>query len=198
MFTGIIQSKGEIKKIENRSQDKRFTFGTRDLDLSDIDAGASIAVNGVCLSVVEFSDNGFMADLSTETLSCTTFGYLDVGSEVNLEKSLKLDSRLNGHLVNGHIDGVGKVQKRTSDGRSEQFTIGIPSGLSKFICKKGSVCVDGVSLTVNESNDKFFKVNIIPLTLDETTFGKLTEGDHVNIEVDIIARYINSLVSSGK
>ena len=198
MFTGIIQAIGNITEIEDRDVDKRFKINAGKLDLSDLKTGESIAVNGTCLTIIELFDAGFYADVSGETLSCTTFCTLDAGSRVNLEKALQLSSRLDGHLVSGHIDAVGTVKQRSSDGRSEQYVFDIPDELQRYVCKKGSISVDGVSLTVNDVNGASFSVNIIPHTLQETTFADYTEGDRVNIEVDIIARYLDSLFESSK
>jgi riboflavin synthase len=196
MFSGIIEVIGKIKTIENCHGDKRFSIDTDQFAITDVKTGDSIAVNGVCLTLVEYYKQGFIADVSNETLACTTFAELQVGSKVNLEKALRLDSRLNGHMVSGHVDGIGTIQQCSQDGRSESFVIGIPEALSRYICKKGSVCVNGVSLTVNDSATSSFSVNIIPHTLETTTFSDLIQGDHVNIEVDIIARYLESLHAS--
>lgn len=195
MFTGIIEAVGTIELIEDIGSDKRFVFNTKLLDLSDVKPGDSISVNGVCLSVVELQENGFSADVSVETLSCTTFNDFVTGEKVNLEKSLLLSSRLSGHMVSGHIDGKGTIQKKTADARSERFEIIFPAELGKYICKKGSICVDGVSLTINEVDKATFSVNIIPHTKGETIFSDYVEGKQVNLEVDIVARYIDSLIS---
>lgn len=195
MFTGIIEAVGSIELIEDIGSDKRFVFNTKLLDLSDVKPGDSISVNGVCLSVVELQENGFSADVSVETLSCTTFNDFVTGEKVNLEKSLLLSSRLSGHMVSGHIDGKGTIQKKTADARSERFEIIFPAELGKYICKKGSICVDGVSLTINEVEQATFSVNIIPYTKGETIFSDYVEGKQVNLEVDIVARYIDSLIS---
>jgi len=195
MFTGIIEAVGTIELIEDIGSDKRFVFNTKLLDLSDVKPGDSISVNGVCLSVVELQENGFSADVSVETLSCTTFNDFVTGGKVNLEKSLLLSSRLSGHMVSGHIDGKGTIQKKTADARSERFEIIFPAELGKYICKKGSICVDGVSLTINEVDKATFSVNIIPYTKGETIISDYVEGKQVNLEVDIVARYIDSLIS---
>jgi riboflavin synthase len=198
MFSGIIEAIGKIKTIENCDGDKRISIDTDQFAITDVKTGESISVNGVCLTLVEHYKQGFITDVSNETLACTIFAELQVGSKVNLEKALRLDSRLNGHMVSGHVDGVGIIQKRTTDGRSERFVISIPEGLSRYICKKGSVCVSGVSLTVNNTNSSSFAVNIIPHTLKATIFADLVQGDRVNIEVDIIARYLEALHTSYK
>lgn len=195
MFTGIIEAVGTIELIEDIGSDKRFVFNTKLLDLSDVKPGDSISVNGVCLSVVELQENGFSADVSVETLSCTTFNDFVTGEKVNLEKSLLLSSRLSGHMVSGHIDGKGTILKKTADARSERFEIIFSAELGKYICKKGSICVDGVSLTINEVDKATFSVNIIPYTKGETIFSDYVEGKQVNLEVDIVARYIDSLIS---
>jgi len=156
MFTGIIEAIGSIVLIERIDSDKRFVFNTESLDLSDVKLGDSISVNGVCLSVVELQVTGFSADVSVETLSCTTFNEFETGEKVNFEKALLLSSRLSGHMVNGHVDGKGIIQKKTADARSERFEIKFPAELGKYICKKGSICVDGVSLTINEVKSNFF------------------------------------------
>jgi riboflavin synthase len=183
MFTGIIEAVGSIESIEDIGIDKRFVLNTKSLDLSDVKIGDSISVNGVCLSVIELRDKGFAADVSVETLSCTTFNELGADNKVNLEKALQLSSRLSGHMVAGHVDGKGIVQKKYTD------------ELEKYICKKGSVCIDGVSLTINDVDESTFSVNIIPHTIKETIFSEYTEGTQVNLEVDIVARYMESLVS---
>lgn len=195
MFTGIIEAVGTIELIEDIGSDKRFVFNTKLLDLSDVKQGDSISVNGVCLSVVELQENGFSADVSVETLSCTTFNDFVTGEKVNLEKSLLLSSRLSGHMVSGHIDGKGTILKKTADARSERFEIIFSAELGKYICKKGSICVDGVSLTINEVDKATFSVNIIPYTKGETIISDYVEGKQVNLEVDIVARYIDSLIS---
>ncbi|MCH8079415.1 MAG: riboflavin synthase [Proteobacteria bacterium] len=195
MFTGIIEAIGSIVLIERIDSDKRFVFNTESLDLSDVKPGDSISVNGVCLSVVELQVTGFSADVSVETLSCTTFNEFETGEKVNFEKALLLSSRLSGHMVNGHVDGKGIIQKKTADARSERFEIKFPAELGKYICKKGSICVDGVSLTINEVNEATFSVNIIPHTNEETIFSNYVEGKQVNLEVDIVARYMESLIS---
>ena len=193
MFTGIIEAIGSIILIEKIDSDKKFVFNTESLDLSDVKLGDSISVNGVCLSVVELQESGFSADISVETLSCTTFNEFEMGEKVNLEKALLLSSRLSGHMVSGHVDGKGNIQKRTADARSERFEIKFPAKLGKYICKKGSICIDGVSLTINEIDGSTFSVNIIPHTLTATTLGELTPGGAVNLEIDLLARYVARL-----
>ena len=195
MFSGIIEAVGHVANIEDHGGDKRITISASDLDLSDVKPGNSIAVNGVCLSVVATADGEFTADVSKETLSCTTFDSLRIGAAVNLEKALRLSDRLHGHLVTGHVDGVGNVQECASDARSERLVIECPAELLRYISTKGSVCVDGVSLIVNERHADGFSVNIIPHTLANTIMADYRAGTRVNIEVDIIARYLESLVT---
>jgi len=195
MFTGIIEAIGTIESIEDIGNDKKIVFNTQLLDLSDVKPGDSICVNGVCLSVIELQDKGFSADVSVETLSCTTFSKLVTGDKVNLEKALQLSSRLSGHMVSGHVDGMGIIQQKYTDARSERFDIKFPVELGKYICKKGSICIDGVSLTINDAEESIFSVNIIPHTKKETIFSEYIEGKQVNLEVDIVARYMESLVA---
>lgn len=194
MFTGIIEAIGTIALIKDIGSDKRFVINTLSLDLSDVKLGDSISVNGVCLSVVDLQGEELSADISIETLSCTTFSEVVQGDRVNLEKALQLSSRLSGHMVSGHVDGKGIIQKKYADASSERFEIKYPTELGKYICKKGSICVDGVSLTINEVNESVFTVNIIPHTKEETIFSEYTEGRQVNLEIDIVARYMESLI----
>ena len=195
MFTGIIEAIGKIELIEEIDSDKRFVITSDSLKLSDVQQGDSISVNGVCLTVVDVQEKGFSVDVSVETLSCTTFNELAAGDQVNLEKALQLSSRLSGHMVSGHVDGKGIIQKKVADARSERFEIKFPAELGKYICKKGSICIDGVSLTINDAEESAFSVNIIPHTLKETIFSQYIEGRSVNLEVDIIARYMESLIA---
>jgi len=195
MFTGIIEAIGKIELIEEIDFDKRFVITSDSLKLSDVQQGDSISVNGVCLTVVDVQGKGFSVDVSVETLSCTTFNELAAGDQVNLEKALQLSSRLSGHMVSGHVDGKGIIQKKLADARSERFEIKFPAELGKYICKKGSICIDGVSLTINDAEESTFSVNIIPHTLKETIFSQYIEGRSVNLEVDIIARYMESLIA---
>jgi len=193
MFTGIIEAVG---KIEARSQEKgewRLKFFTGDLDLSDVKIGDSIAVSGCCLTVVEKQATAFLADVSNETMRCTSLGTLEIGSAVNLEKAMLATDRFGGHIVSGHVDGVGHLIKVENEGQSIKMTFKIPSNLSKYVAVKGSICVDGTSLTVNEANDDYFAVNLIPHTQDETVSGSYQIGDSVNLEVDIIARYLERM-----
>ena len=194
MFTGIIQAIGKIATLERRGGDARLRVQAGKLDLADVKLGDSIAVSGVCLTVIELSAKDFAADVSGETLARTTLGDLKPGAAVNLEKALLPTTRLGGHLVSGHVDGIGKVLDRRQDARSVRFRIVAPRELGKYIAEKGSVCVNGVSLTVNAVHDAEFEVNIVPHTLAETTLGELAPGHAVNIEVDLLARYLERLL----
>ena len=170
---------------------------TGKLDMSDVALGDSIAVNGVCLTAVALGDSSFTADVSRETLSLTSFGDLSIGSAVNLEKALTLQTRLGGHLVSGHVDGLGEVESRRNDGRSEWFRIKAPDDLARYIAAKGSITIDGVSLTVNRVDGVFFEINIVPHTLQETIIGSYQAGTKINLEVDVIARYLERLIQGG-
>lgn len=196
MFSGIVETIGTVDTIEDRSGDRRITFGAGTLNLDDDMTGESIAVNGVCLTVVQHTDNSFCADVSAETLSCTTFGNLKPGSRVNLERALRYSDRLHGHLVSGHIDGIVIVRECSPYARSVRFVLECPQPLMKYISTKGSVCLDGVSLTINDKMQDAFSVNIIPHTLEETIISGYRPGSRINIEVDLIARYLESLVTS--
>jgi len=199
MFTGIIEATGHISAIETNGEDSRFVFNTEKLELSDMKLGDSISVNGVCLSIVKKENNSFSADLSKETLSLTSFSNLKVGSRINLEKAMMLSDRINGHMVSGHVDGIGKILNKVDEGRSIKYTIEFPAELTRFISKKGSVSVDGVSLTVNDvvnnKDNNTFDVNIIPHTLSETIFLEYEKNAEVNIEVDQIVRYLDQLIN---
>lgn len=194
MFTGIIQAVGQIHSIEPRGPDARYVIGTGELDMSNVKIGDSIACQGVCLTVTKSGTDYYAADVSGETLSRTTFGKMNTGLAVNLEKSVTPASLLGGHIVSGHIDGTGKVISRETDGRSEKFVIETPIRLAKYIAEKGSICIDGISLTVNGITDNQFDLNIVPHTLQVTTMGNLKVGSKVNLEVDIIARYLERLM----
>jgi riboflavin synthase len=194
MFTGIVQAIGEVKRLERRGGDVRLHLASGKLDLADVRNGDSIAVSGACLTVVEHGQGGFAADVSVETLSLTTLGALSTGSRVNLEKALALGERLGGHLVSGHVDGVGEVLEIRPDARSVRFRLRAPAALARYLARKGSVCVDGVSLTVNAVDGAEFELNIIPVTLAETLFGDYRAGTRVNLEVDLVARYLERLL----
>lgn len=197
MFTGIIEAVGEIRGSSPQGGDRRFDVGVNKLDMGDVALGDSIAVNGVCLTVVEFSRDHFMADVSNETLACTTLGSLQKGSLVNLEKALTPTTRLGGHLVSGHVDGVGEIVAMENDGRSIRVKIRAPESLLRYIAAKGSICVQGISLTVNSIDGDVFGLNIVPHTLVETNLCDAVVGTHVNLEVDIIARYLERLLPGG-
>jgi len=193
MFTGIIQAVGHIASREARGGDARLVIDAGALDLADVALGDSIAVAGVCLTVVAIDGAHWTADISAETLARTTLGALRVGDGVNLEKALRLADRLGGHLVSGHVDGVGTVARIDDDGASQRWTFRLPRELARYVAVKGSICVDGTSLTVNEAGDDGFGVTLIPHTLGATTFGARRAGDAVNIEVDLVARYLERL-----
>ena len=195
MFTGIIQSKGSVKDLHASEKGIILEINSNSLDLSDCSIGDSIAVNGVCLTVTKLKANSFISDVSQETLNCTTFSELKIGQNVNLEKSLRLNQGIDGHIVSGHIDGVGELISLRKEGVSNRLKIEVKNDLTKYIAKKGSICINGVSLTVNEVKNNIFDVNIIPHTWSETTFDDLTENSMVNIEIDIIARHIEQLIS---
>lgn len=194
MFTGIIQAVGEVRRLEPRGGDVRITIGTGKLPLSRAALGDSIAVNGVCLTAVTLAADAFAADVSRETLALTTLGDLTTGSPVNLEPALTLATPLGGHLVSGHVDGVGRVLERQEDARSWRLRIEAPAGLARYIAHKGSICVDGVSLTVNAVEGACFALNIVPHTLDQTIIARYQAGTRVNLEVDLIARYLERLL----
>jgi riboflavin synthase len=198
MFTGIIQAIGTVAGIESRGEDVCLRIESGNLDLEDVRPGDSIAVSGVCLTAVESPGNGFFADVSGETLARTTLGTLAAGSPVNLEKALTPTTPLGGHLVSGHVDGVGVVIERCSEGRSERMRIQAPDQLARYIAEKGSICVDGVSLTINAVEGAIFDLNIVPHTLAETTLDDFSAGRRVNLEVDIIARYLERLLMGDK
>jgi len=195
MFTGIIQAKGSIAALQRRTGDVRLSVQSDGLPFASYDVGESIAVNGVCLTAVELRADGFDTDVSVETLDVTSLGGLGVGDNVNLEPSLSLGDRLGGHLVSGHVDCLGTVTSRRADARSIRFAIEIPEEFARYVARKGSVTVDGVSLTVNDVSATGFEVNIIPHTADVTIIGDYAVGTKVNIEVDLLARYIERLLA---
>ena len=194
MFTGIIQAIGRIAAIESGEEDIRLRIETGKLPLSEVKLGDSIATSGVCLTVTELPGDGFWADVSPETLSLTSLGTKDVGDSVNLETSLTLQTALGGHLVSGHVDGVGQVERIVEDARFWRVTIAAPENLARYIAMKGSICVDGTSLTVNQVEGANFELTIIPQTWEETVFSEYQTGSLVNLEVDVIARYLERLM----
>ena len=194
MFTGIIQAVGRIAAIESGEEDIRLRIETGKLSLSEVKLGDSIATSGVCLTVTELPGDGFWADVSPETLSLTRLGTKDVGDSVNLETSLTPQTALGGHLVSGHVDGVGQVERIVEDARFWRVTIAAPENLARYIAMKGSICVDGTSLTVNQVDGASFELTIIPQTWEETVFSEYQPGSPVNLEVDVIARYLERLM----
>lgn len=194
MFTGIIKARGTIEAMEQRGGDVRLRVRSDGMPWSDYEIGESIAVNGVCLTAVSLYEDGFDTDVSVETLDVTGLAGLDVGSSVNLEPAISLGERLGGHLVSGHVDCTGKVTARTSDARSIRLSIEIPKEYARYVARKGSVCVDGVSLTVNEVSGNVFELNIIPHTAEVTIIDDYAPGTVVNVEVDLLARYLERLL----
>ena len=194
MFTGIIQAIGNISKIDSNGPDSRIVFKAGRMKLDDVKIGDSVSVNGVCLSITEKTKDSFSSDLSSETLSLTTFIEMRANSKVNLEKAMNFSSRVNGHLIAGHVDGVGVIKEMKNDGRSILILIEFPEELDKYISKKGSIAVDGVSLTINGTKENTFSINIIPHTLSGSIISEYNIGTKVNIEVDLIARYLEKLV----
>lgn len=198
MFTGIIEAIGTVRAMTPKGGDVRVYIATGKLDLSDVKLGDSIAVNGICLTAVELPGDGFWADVSRETLTRTAFVKLKVGSRVNLEKALTPSSRLGGHLVSGHVDGVGEIISRADNARAIQFRVRAPRELAKYIAFKGSITVDGTSLTVNAINGAEFELTIVPHTLQETIMADYHAGRTVNLEVDLLARYLERLLMGDK
>ncbi|MDH3342187.1 MAG: riboflavin synthase [Gammaproteobacteria bacterium] len=194
MFTGIIEAIGKVKHVEPVGGDMRLTIDVASLDMADVNLGDSIAVNGVCLTAVKFDKSSFVADVSNESISLTTLKNLKSGSPVNLEKALLPTTRLGGHLVSGHVDGLGQVVNIRDDGRSIRYTIKVPAELKRYIAVKGSICIDGTSLTVNAVNDDCFDINIVPHTQERTIIQSYKAGSEVNLEVDLVARYLESLL----
>jgi riboflavin synthase len=197
MFTGIVATTGLIQSRETRDGDLRMRFDVPQDLMVDSKEGDSISVSGVCLTMLEPNENGFSADVSVETLDKTSLGSRTSGDHVNLELALRASDRLGGHMVSGHVDGLTELRSRTKDGRSERFEFKVDSELAKYIATKGSVCLDGVSLTVNTVSDDCFSICIIPHTLSVTTLGSLAVGNKVNLEVDLIARYLDRLNQYG-
>jgi riboflavin synthase len=196
MFTGIIEATGRIGALEEHGADRRLRIDADMFADGTAAVGDSVCVNGVCLTAADVTPSGFHADLSAETLTCTTFGALEVGDRVNLERALTPSTALGGHLVSGHVDGTGSVLARDGDARSVRFSFDVPPALARYVAVKGSICVDGVSLTVNDVDADRFGVNIVPHTLQATTFGDFAPGRRVNLEVDLIARYLERLLEA--
>lgn len=194
MFTGIVEDVGKIKEIKPKSKEVLFRIQVKNIDAVEIEPGESIAVNGTCLTVISCGKNTFTVEASHETLKRTNLSKLKIGSNVNLERALKLGGRLGGHIVNGHVDGIGKVVSMEKRGKSVEIWFSLTKELSRYVVEKGSIAVDGVSLTVNAVNDNKFSVNIIPYTQEATIFSELKRGDIVNIECDIIGKYVEKFV----
>ncbi|MDG2017994.1 MAG: riboflavin synthase [Porticoccaceae bacterium] len=195
MFTGIISAIGKIAALEQRQGDVRLSIHAPELGFDDVRLGDSIACNGVCLTAVELVDSGFIADVSVETLSLTTIENWQIGTGVNLEKAMQASDRFGGHMVSGHVDGIGEVTSLHEDARSWRFTIKAPANLAKYIAQKGSITVDGTSLTVNAVKGAEFELNIVPHTMIHTIMSDYQVGVKVNLEVDLIARYLERLTS---
>jgi riboflavin synthase len=196
MFTGIISAIGKIAELEHRQGDVRISIHAPELGFEDVRLGDSIACNGVCLTAVELIDQGFIADVSVETLSLTTIEHWKVDTRINLEKAMQASDRFGGHIVSGHVDGIGEVVSLHEDARSWRFTIKAPANLAKYIAQKGSITVDGTSLTVNAVNGSEFELNIVPHTMIHTVISDYQAGSKVNLEVDLIARYLERLTAT--
>ena len=196
MFTGLIEGIGKLAARETRGGDARLRIAVGTLPFDRVQPGESISVNGCCLTVVEFDADSFAVDASNETLTLTTLGRLDIGSPLNLERAMLPSDRLGGHLVSGHVDGLGIAAKRWDDARATRWRFEASMALLRYIARKGSICVDGVSLTVNEVDDAGFEVALIPHTVEHTAFRALREGDAVNLEVDLLARYVERLLAT--
>ena len=196
MFTGIIEAVGRIGALEGHGADRRLRIDGDIFEDTALAVGDSVSVNGVCLTASALTAGGFHADVSAETLACTTIGDLQVGHKINLERALTPATLLSGHLVSGHVDGTGAVLDRRDDARSVRFDFGVPASLARYVAVKGSICVDGVSLTVNDIGEQRFRVNIVPHTLTATTLDDFAPGRRVNLEVDLIARYLERLLDA--
>lgn len=194
MFTGIVEAVGTLTAITPKGEDISISVDAGTLDMSDVKLGDSIATNGVCLTVVAFDDHSYSADLSLETLKKSGFAHYKVGDKVNLEKAMLPTTRFGGHIVSGHVDGVGEIVERNAVGRAIEFWVAIPAELSRYIAEKGSVTVDGISLTVNDLRKNAFKLTIVPHTSQETTIDQFQVGRKVNLEVDVMARYLERLL----
>lgn len=198
MFTGIVQAIGEISRSETRAGDKRLSVRCPELDLSQAAPGDSVCVNGVCLTAVTLDASGFTADVSRETLVATTLGHMGVGRRVNLEPALTLATPLGGHLLSGHVDGVGQLIEVSDEARSLKLRIQIPGELRRYIARKGSIAIDGISLTVNDIDGDLVSLNIVPHTKQHTIIGDYRNGARVNIEVDLLARYLERLLTGSR
>lgn len=196
MFTGLIEGVGRLAARELRGGDARLRVAVGSLPFADAQLGESVAVNGVCLTVVAFDAAGFEADASTETLALTTLGQLAPGRALNLERAMRPSDRLGGHLVSGHVDGLGHVAAVHDDARAQRWRFGAPAALLRYVAAKGSICVDGVSLTVNAVDDAGFEVALVPHTIAHTAFAQTASGDAVNLEVDLVARYVERLLQA--
>lgn len=197
MFTGIIEGVGRLAARDTLGGDVRFTFDVGTLPFENVQMGESIAINGVCLTVIAHDATRFQADASTETLGLTTLGQLTVGAVINLERAMRPTDRLGGHLVSGHVDGLGQVLSVQDDARAQRWRFAAPAALLRYIAKKGSICVDGVSLTVNEVDEQGFEVALIPHTVANTAFAATAVGSAVNLEIDLVARYVERLLGAG-
>jgi riboflavin synthase len=195
LFTGIIEGVGHVAARETLGGDVRFTFHVGSLPFDAVQLGESIAINGVCLTVIAFDASTFQADASTETLGLTTLGQLADGAVINLERAMRPTDRLGGHLVSGHVDGLGQVLSIHDDARAQRWRFAAPAALLRYIARKGSICVDGVSLTVNDVDDAGFEVALIPHTVANTAFAATGVGSAVNLEIDLVARYVERLIS---
>ena len=198
MFTGIIEGVGRLARREARGGDARLRIEAGTLPFDNVRLGESIAVNGTSLTVVAFAADGFEADATTETLALTTLGALPAGAAVNLERAMRPDDRLGGHLVSGHVDGMGTVESVTDDARAQRWRFTAPAGVLRYVARKGSICVDGVSLTVNAVDADGFEVALVPHTVAHTAFATTRPGDPVNLEVDLVARYVERLLATGE
>ncbi|MFV0488252.1 MAG: riboflavin synthase [Vibrio fluvialis] len=198
MFTGIVEAVGTLTAITPKGEDITISVDAGKLDMGDVKLGDSIATNGVCLTVVEFNSHSYSADLSLETLKKSGFADYKVGDKVNLEKAMLPTTRFGGHIVSGHVDGVGEIVERNPVGRAIELWVAMPAELSKYVAEKGSITVDGISLTVNDLRKNAFKLTIVPHTTQETTIDHFQVGRKVNLEVDVLARYLERLLSGGR
>lgn len=198
MFTGIIESVGTVKSLTQMGGDVRLTIGVGKLDMGDVKLGDSIATNGVCLTVIDYGKDWYAADVSLETMSRTCLSSWKAGTKVNLEKALLPTTRLGGHIVSGHVDGLGEIIARKQDARSIYFEVKAPSALARYLAEKGSITVDGISLTINHLNGAVVSLNLVPHTGEETTIHQWQVGTKVNLEVDVLARYIERLLLGDK